>query len=48
MPVVCWTVNTVEDARRLVSLNEGPKGMRVYGLIGNDPCLLANAVNSEK
>ena len=48
MPVVCWTVNTVEDARRLVSFNEGPKGMRVYGLIGNDPCLLANAVNDGK
>lgn len=45
-PVVCWTVNSSEDARRLLSLNEGGKGMRVYGLIGNDPCLLADAVEA--
>lgn len=44
LPVVCWTVNSAEDAHRLAALNEGERGMRVYGLIGNDPCLLADAL----
>lgn len=44
MPVVCWTVNTADDAKRMLSLNSGPNGMRVYGLIGNDPELLASVL----
>lgn len=40
-PIICWTVNTEEDARRLV----GIEGVR--GLIGNDPQLLSRVV-SEK
>jgi len=46
LPVITWTVNTAEDAKRLIALNNGEKGMRVYGLIGNDPCLLASSISS--
>ena len=44
LPVITWTVNCAEEAKRLVSFNNGEKGMRVYGLIGNDPCLIAEAI----
>ena len=46
LPVITWTVNSAEEAKRLVSFNNGEKGMRVYGLIGNDPCLIAQAIGT--
>jgi glycerophosphoryl diester phosphodiesterase len=44
LPVITWTVNTAEDVKRLIALNKGEKGMRVYGIIGNDPCLIAENI----
>ncbi len=44
LPVITWTVNSAEEAKRLVAFNNEEKGMRVYGLIGNDPCLIAEAI----
>lgn len=44
LPVITWTVNSTDEAKRLVSFNNEEKGMRVYGLIGNDPCLIAQAI----
>ena len=43
MPVITWTVNTEEEALRLLGLNRS--GMKVFGLIGNDPHMLAEVVN---
>ena len=44
LPVITWTVNSADEAKRLVSFNNEEKGMRVFGLIGNDPCLIAQAI----
>jgi len=41
-PIITWTVNTEEDARKLLS-TEG-----VIGLIGNDPHMLARVVEEKK
>ncbi len=46
LPIITWTVNTEEDAKRLVDLNKGKDGMRIFGLIGNDPLLLAKAIQN--
>ena len=43
LPVITWTVNTEEEALRLLGLNSN--GMKVFGLIGNDPHMLAEVVN---
>ena len=43
LPAVTWTVNDRQDALRLLGLNKD--GMRVFGLIGNDPLMLAEAVS---
>ena len=43
LPVITWTVNTEEEALRLLGLNS--HGMKVFGLIGNDPHMLAKVVN---
>jgi len=43
LPVITWTVNTEEEALRLLGLNS--HGMKVFGLIGNDPHMLAEVVN---
>ncbi len=43
LPIMTWTVNTKEEAQRVLALNSGK--MRVFGLIGNDPNLLAETVN---
>lgn len=43
LPVMAWTVNTREDAERLLATNSDR--MRVFGLIGNDPEMLAETVN---
>ena len=42
LPIISWTVNTAEDASRLLQLNS--EGMRVFGLIGNNPVMLASEV----
>ena len=46
LPVITWTVNTEAEARRLLDLNR-PR-MKVFGLIGNDPHMLAQAVSHWK
>lgn len=43
LPIITWTVNTESDALRLLELNS-PR-MRVFGLIGNDPHMLADVVS---
>lgn len=43
LPIITWTVNTEDEARRLLALNR-PR-MRVFGLIGNDPHMLAETVS---
>ena len=43
LPVMTWTVNTAAEAQRVLALNSSK--MRVFGLIGNDPELLADTVN---
>ena len=43
LPIMAWTVNSEEDAGRLLALNDGR--MHVFGLIGNDPDMLAATVN---
>ena len=43
LPIMAWTVNTVEDAERLLSYNKDE--MHVFGLIGNDPNMLCDVVN---
>lgn len=40
-PIVTWTVNTEQQARRLIALG-------VNGLVGNDPQMLLRCVNQEK
>lgn len=45
LPVITWTVNSKTEAERLLSYNMD--NMKVFGLIGNDPDMLAN-VCSEK
>ncbi len=42
-PIMTWTVNTASEAERVMALN-GSK-MSVFGLIGNDPNLLADVVS---
>ena len=42
LPIVTWTVNEEAEVRRLMALNKG--GMKVFGLIGNDPAMLARAL----
>lgn len=41
-PIITWTVNTRDDADRLLALNT--QCTKVVGLIGNDPLMLAEAV----
>ena len=43
LPVITWTVNTEAEARRLLDLNRS--GMKVFGLIGNDPHMLGEVVS---
>lgn len=43
LPIMAWTVNSREDAERLLALNSDR--MHVFGLIGNDPNMLAETVN---
>ena len=43
LPIITWTVNTAEEARRLLSFNRDE--MKVFGLIGNDPEMLSEVVN---
>ena len=43
LPVITWTVNTDAEARRLLELNR-PQ-MKIFGLIGNDPHMLAQTVS---
>ena len=50
LPIITWTVNERSEADRLLALNgtkEGDK-MHVFGLIGNDPNMLADAVSHWK
>ena len=43
IPAICWTVNTRQDAERLLALNKDR--MRVFGLIGNDPAMLCDVIS---
>ena len=43
LPIITWTVNTEADAERMLGLNSDK--MRVFGLIGNDPHMLAEVVS---
>jgi glycerophosphoryl diester phosphodiesterase len=43
LPIITWTVNTPEEARRLMAFNKDE--MKVFGLIGNDPKMLSEVVN---
>ncbi len=43
LPIITWTVNKEEDARRLLALNADK--MRVFGMIGNDPNMLSGVVS---
>ena len=43
LPIITWTVNTASEAQRVLALNSDI--MRVFGLIGNDPNLLADTVS---
>ncbi|MBR2282754.1 MAG: glycerophosphodiester phosphodiesterase [Spirochaetales bacterium] len=43
LPIITWTVNTAEEARRLLAFNRDE--MKVFGLIGNDPEMLSEVVN---
>ena len=50
LPIITWTVNERSEAERLLALNSAAKDgrMHVFGLIGNDPNMLADAVNCWK
>ena len=50
LPIITWTVNERSEAERLLALNSAAKDgrMHVFGLIGNDPNMLADAVNHWK
>ena len=43
LPVITWTVNTEAEAVKLLELNRS--SMRVFGMIGNDPHMLADVVS---
>ena len=43
LPVITWTVNTEAEALRLLDLNRS--SMRIFGMIGNDPHMLAGVVS---
>lgn len=50
LPIITWTVNERSEAERLLSLNSDPEDgkMKVFGLIGNDPDMLADVVSHWK
>lgn len=50
LPIITWTVNERPEAQRLLALNGTGDGgkMHVFGLIGNDPNMLAEAVSCWK
>ena len=50
LPIITWTVNERSEAERLLALNAPENGgkMHVFGLIGNDPNMLADAVSRWK
>lgn len=43
-PIITWTVNTKADAERLLGYNRDGR-MKIYGMIGNDPFMIADVVN---
>lgn len=45
-PIVTWTVNEAADAERMLSYNKDQ--MYIFGLIGNDPAMLADVVKEWK
>ena len=50
LPIITWTVNERSQTERLLALNGAKEGgrMHVFGLIGNDPNMLADAVSHWK
>lgn len=50
LPIITWTVNERAQAERLLALNGAEYGgkMHVFGLIGNDPNMLADVVSHWK
>ena len=50
LPIITWTVNERSEAERLLALNSAENGgkMHVFGLIGNDPNMLSDAVSHWK
>ena len=50
LPIITWTVNERSEAERLLALNAPENGgkMHVFGLIGNDPNMLADVVSRWK
>lgn len=50
LPIITWTVNERAQAERLLALNSSSEGgkMHVFGLIGNDPNMLADTVSRWK
>ena len=50
LPIITWTVNERSEAERLLALNGAGKDgkMHVFGLIGNDPNMLADVVSRWK
>ena len=50
LPVITWTVNDRSEAERLLALNSDSQDgkMRVFGMIGNDPNMLADVVSRWK
>ena len=50
LPIITWTVNERSEAERLLSLNSSAEDgkMKVFGLIGNDPDMLADVVSHWK
>ena len=50
LPIITWTVNERSEAERLLALNGTETGgkMHVFGLIGNDPNMLADVVSHWK
>ena len=50
LPIITWTVNERSEAERLLALNSAAEDgkMKVFGLIGNDPDMLADVVSHWK
>jgi len=43
LPILTWTVNSAEEVKRLMAFNSKEK--HIFGMIGNDPNLLAETLN---